>query len=165
MSARGLRDALVAPLNRTRGRSPSVLFNGATSASRKPQALRHRTSGLYDASLYGHFATRPDLHWTNEILVCAHPSEKARAQERPRLVLLNSPESIMLLILPIILFCISHYTSPIILSFLPIIFKLFSTENSENTYLQNKNLPLNYPLQMFTARVRLRFAVTFSSRR
>ena len=34
----------------------------------------------------------------------------------------------MLLILP---FCISHYTSPIILSFLPIILK---SENSENTY-------------------------------
>ena len=51
----------MAPLNRTRGRSPSVLLNGATSASRKPQALRHRTNGLYDASLYGHFATRPAL--------------------------------------------------------------------------------------------------------
>ena len=52
----------------------------------------------------------------------------------------------MLLILPIILFCISHYTSPIILSFLPIILKLFSTENSEKTliHLQYKNLPLNY---------------------
>ena len=56
---------------------PRVLFNGATRASRKPQALRHRTNGLYDASLYGHFATRPALHWTNEILVRAHRS-KAR---------------------------------------------------------------------------------------
>ena len=34
-------------------RSPSVLLNGATSASRKPQALRHRTNGLYDASVCG----------------------------------------------------------------------------------------------------------------
>ena len=67
MSARGLRDARVAPLNRTRGRSPSVLLNGAASASRKPQALRHRTNGLYDASLYGHFAG-----------FAHHPSEKAR---------------------------------------------------------------------------------------
>ena len=71
----------------------------------------------------------------------------------------------MLLILPIILFCISHYTSPIIL-------KLFSTENSENTYISATpvyacayytNLRIfiaKLPLQIFTARVGLRFAVT-----
>ena len=77
----------------------------------------------------------------------------------------------MLLILPIILFCISHYTSPIILSFLLIILKLFSTENSENTYIRTPvhacayytNLRIfiaKLRLQIFTARVGLRFAVT-----
>ena len=70
----------------------------------------------------------------------------------------------MLLILPIILFCISHYTSPIILSFLPIILKLFSTENSEkSTYTSTiQKFTAKLPLQLFTARVGLRFAVTFS---
>ena len=79
------------------------------------------------------------------------------------------PEAIML---PIILFCISHYTSPIILSFLPIILKLFSTENSENTYTSGTpvhacayytNLRIfiaKLPLQIFTARIGLRLAVT-----
>ena len=91
MTARGLRDARVAPLNRTRGRSPSVLLNGATSASRKPQALRHRTNGLYDASVCG----QPDRLY----LVRAHPSEKARkkapARRRPLCCccFCNHPES------------------------------------------------------------------------
>ena len=71
----------------------------------------------------------------------------------------------MLLILPIILFCISHYTSPIILSFLPIILKLFSTENSENTYIGDSSLRMRILYQSaLTAtninRVGLRFAVT-----
>ena len=76
-----------------------------------------------------------------------------------------------LLILPIILFCISHYTSPIILSFLPIILKLFSTENSviiisgtpvhACAYYTNLRIFIaKLPLQIFTARVGLRFAVT-----
>ena len=66
----------------------------------------------------------------------------------------------MLLILPIILFCISHYTLPIILSFLPIILKLFSTENSEKTHTFTiQKFTVKLPLQIFTARVGLRFAV------
>jgi hypothetical protein len=93
---------------------------------------------------------------------------KQRQVTRP----IARPEAIMLLILPIILFCISHYTSPIILSFLPIILKLFSTENSENTYISGTqvhacayytNLRIfiaKLLLQIFTARVGLRFAVT-----
>ena len=53
-----------------------VLFNGATSASRKPQALRHCTNGLYDASIYGYFATGPALH--SRSLCTRLDSESAR---------------------------------------------------------------------------------------
>ena len=80
-------------------------------------------------------------HSTNREPSHTHFSARARCAQleleaRGGYVWLASrPEAIMLLILPIILFCISHYISPIILSFFPIILKLFSTENSENTYI------------------------------
>ena len=104
---------------------------------------------------------------TYELYVAGLRAPTTHARTRARTIW---PEAIMLLILPIILFCISHYTAPIILSFLPII---LNTENSENTYISGTpiyacayytNLRIIFmaklPLQIFTARVGLRFAVT-----
>ena len=49
-----------------------------TSVSRKSQALRHRTNGLYDAPPYMDICKPTGLRLANEILVRAHLGEKAR---------------------------------------------------------------------------------------
>ena len=69
----------------------------------------------------------------------------------------------------IFLFCISHYTSPIIFSFLPIILNrklrkhmyISGTPVHACAYYTNLRIFMaKLPLQIFTARVGLRFAVT-----